>query len=361
MLKTTALNLRDGWPVTSPGEAGLDSRSLAEITAWIEEIYEYQNTHAVLIESAGQLVYELYLKGQDGVFGERVFNAHSLHDLRSISKSVTSLLLGIALQGDYQQALATPVADLFKDRDIAFAPGAESITLFHVLTMTAGLEWDQWTLPFHDPQNDEHRLYLAADPIAEVLERPLLDSPGESWVYSSGLTELLVEIIEQKTSRRFREFANDTLFGPLGITNYEWYGSRHWQGEGRPGAAWGLRMRARDLARIGSLVLHDGLWQGQRVVPSEWIKLSTHRHVEESIVGARGRYGYGFQWWPGRSNAIPSYDIIAGFGNGGQQLLIVPQLQLSVTVLAGNYSRAGQNSFNWFLDRIVSAHRQKPR
>ena len=169
-----------------------------------------------------------------------MFNVDSLHDLRSISKSVTALLLGIALQGDYEKALATPLVDFFKDRDIAVGNGIEAVTLFHVLTMTAGLEWDQWTLPWDDPENDEHKLFLAEDPVALVLGRPVTSPPGKVWKYSSGLTELLVPIIEQQTGKRFREFANQALFGPLGITNYEWYGSWHWQEAGRPSGGLGI-------------------------------------------------------------------------------------------------------------------------
>lgn len=108
MLNTIPLQLQDGWSIASPIEANLDEQPLTDLTRWIEETYEHHNTNAVLIEHAGRLVYELYLKGQDGYFGDRVFNVNSLHDLRSISKSVTSLLLGIALQGEYERALATP-------------------------------------------------------------------------------------------------------------------------------------------------------------------------------------------------------------------------------------------------------------
>ena len=358
MLNTIPLQLQDGWPIASPDETYLDARSLSDLTRWIEETYEYQNTHAVLIEHAGHLVYELYLKGQDGVFGDRVFNVNSLHDLRSISKSVTSLLLGIALRGDYEGALASPVTDFFKGQDIKFGDGAETIKLIDVLTMTAGFEWDQWTLPNDNPKNDETQQYMSNDPVAFTLGRRVINPPGTVWTYNSGLTELLVPIIEQKTGKRFREFAAEVLFGPLGITNFEWYGSWHWQPEGRPGSAWGLRMRARDLAKIGSLVLHDGVWNNQRIVSSQWIQLSIKRHVMESVRSGRGAYGYGFQWWPGRSNSIPGYNIIAGFGLGGQQLLVVPELHLVVTVFAGNYDRHGQDSFNWVLDRVAFAHRK---
>ena len=358
VLNTKPLQLQDGWPVASPVEANLDARSLSDLTRWIEETYEHHNTHAVLIEHAGHLVYELYLKGQDGTLGNRVFNVNSLHDLRSISKSVTSLLLGIALQREFERALETPVTDFFKGQDLAFGNGTEAIKLIHVLTMTAGLEWDQWALPYSDQRNDANKLAMAENPIEMVLSRHVADPPGTVWKYNGGLTELLGAIIEQKTGKRFREFAAEVLFSPLGITNFEWRGSWHWQPKGRPSSAWGLRMRARDLAKIGSLVLHDGVWNNQRIVPSEWIRLSVKRHVTESIQNGRGNYGYGFQWWSGRSNSVPAYNIIAGFGLGGQQLLVVPELHLVVTVFAGNYDRHRQDLFNWVLDRVAFAHRK---
>ena len=371
MLNATPLQLQDGWPVASLEEAHLDALAIADLTQWIEETYEYHNTHAVLIEHAGYLVYELYLQGKDaslayvnpseGVFfgdlGHRVFDVNSLHDLASISKSVTSLLLGIALQGDYAEALATLVTKFFEGHNIAFGAGAEAVTLHHVLTMTAGLEWDVSTLPFKDPKNDNHQLFgVTEDPVALVLGRRATDPPGSVWKYNNGLTEILAAIIEQKTGKRVDEFAAKALFKPLGITNFEWPGASNWQPQGRPSAAGGLRMRARDLAKLGSLLLHNGVWGNRQIVPQEWIQLSTQRHVNEVNQWSRGNYGYGYQWWSGRSNSIPNYKIIAGFGSGGQQLLVVPERHLVVTVFAGNYHRNGASLFNWVLGRIAPAH-----
>jgi CubicO group peptidase (beta-lactamase class C family) len=358
MLNTMPLQLQDGWSIASPVEANLDVRSLSDLTRWIEEIYEYHNTHAVLIEHAGDLIYELYLDGEDGTYGDRKFNVNSLHDLRSVTKSVTSLLLGIAFEGEYERALSAPIIEYFKNSDITLGAGAEAVTLRHVLTMTAGFEWDEWTLPYSDPRNDAMQLIMAEDPVAFTLGRPVKYPPGSHWVYNSGLTELLVEVIEQKTGKPLREFATEVLFEPLGINNFEWWSGWNWKPKGRPNAAAGLRMRARDLAKIGSLVLHDGVWDNQRIVSSEWIQLSIKRHVMESVQDGRGAYGYGFQWWPGRSNSIPTYKIIAGFGKGGQQLLVVPELHLVVTVFAGNYDRHRQDLFNWVLDRVAFAHRK---
>ncbi len=369
MLNTTPLQLQDGWSIASLEQAHLDARDISDLTRWIEESYEYHNIHSVLVEHAGHLVYEVYLEGMDssiarfsensffGEIGNRMFSVDSLHDLASVSKSVTSILLGIALHGDYQQALTTPIIEFFKDRDIAFQAGVEAITLEHVLTMTAGFKWNVWTEQFGDPQNDNYRLFTVEDPIALTLGQPVIDTPGSVWKYNNGLTEVLSAIIEHVTGKPLEVFAKEALFEPLGISNYDWVGSAIWQPQGRPSAAGGLRMRARDLAKIGSLVLHNGVWNNRQIVSSEWLKLSTRRHVTDLGQWSRGNYGYGFQWWPGHSNSIPRYRIIAGFGSGGQQLLIIPDLHLVVTVFAGNYSRQGQDLFAWVLGRIAIAHR----
>lgn len=360
MLNTKPIRLQDGWPVASFDQASLDVKSMSSLTRWIEENYEYHNIHAIVIEHAGHLVYEVYLKGQDQRWGdppgERTFSVDSLHDLRSISKSVTSLLLGLALRSDYEKALATPVTEYFKDLDIAFGEGAEKVTLQHVLTMTAGFEWDEKTLPYTDPRNDAHQLHIVENPVALVLGRRVTDPPGTVWTYSGGLTHLLAAIVEQKTGKQLNVFAAEALFKPMGITNFEWLGSLNWQPPGRPSASSGLRMRARDLAKIGSLVLHNGVWGNRQIVSPEWIQLSSQRYVDEVGRGMRGIYGYGFQWWPGRSNSIPSYRIIAGFGNGGQQLLVVPERHLVVTVFAGNYGRPRQYRLSWMLNQIAAAH-----
>lgn len=361
MLKTKPLRLDDGWPVASWAEAGLNPGSMSELTRWIERNQPYHNTHAVLIEHAGHLVYEVYLEGEDERFyeplGIRAFDVDSLHDLQSVSKSVTSLLLGLALEGDYTRALATPVTEFFSDSEIAFGAGAETVTLQHVLTMTAGFEWDVSTFPYPDPRNDNYQLSeVVQDPVAMILGRRVAEPAGNVWKYNNALTEVLAAIIETKTGKPLAEFAAESLFEPLGITRFEWLGPSQWLPPGRPSAAGGLRLRTRDLARIGSLMLHDGAWNRQQIVPREWIRLSTRHHVDKVDWGMRGVYGYGFQWWPGRSNDIPSYRIIAGFGNGGQQLLIVPEHHLAVTVFAGNYGRERQYMLNWMLVQVVAAH-----
>ena len=349
----------DGWPVASLGDAGFDEAAMAALTAAIRD-GAFSNTHAVLVEQAGVLVYEAYFEGADERWGAPLgtvtFDRETLHDLRSVTKSVTSALLGIALSGSYDEALERPLIVTFHDLKEGFGEGTEKITLRHALTMTAGLEWNEMTVPYTDRSNDEIRLYYSEDPVAMVLARPLREAPGSEWYYNGGLTQVLAGVIERETGQPLDVFAERVLFEPLGITEYEWLGSSLWPSGSSPSAASGLRLRARDLAKIGSLVLHDGAWQGKAVIPAEWIELSTRRHVQDIPWGPDGVYGYGFMWYPGRTLGEPETRIIRAAGNGGQRLYIVPEHEIVVTVLAGLYNRNSGWIGEGILERVLAAH-----
>ena len=354
------LHVSGDWPVASPSEAFMEPSVLLDLSRSIDQ-GDFPNIHAILIEHAGHLIYEAYFEGDDYPRDEAlervVFDADTLHDLRSVSKSVTALLLGIALGDEFDAAIARPIRDFFPDLDVEYGPGIEAVTLHHVLTMTAGLKWDQVTHPPGDPGNDEYLFSETERPIEFVLGRPIVNAPGTTWTYSSGLTEVVAAIIGRRTSKRLDKFAEEVLFEPLGIRNYEWFGSRSWLPVGMPSASFGLRLRARDLAKIGSLILHNGTWNGKQVVPAAWIEIATRAHVDRIGGFTAGIYGYGFQWYPGKSTSVPSYPIIAAVGNGGQRLLIFPEQHLVLTVLAGNYNGPYQDHAHRMQGRIVRAHR----
>ena len=208
-------------------------------------------------------MYEQYFAGSDERWGQplgrRVFDRDSLHDLRSVSKSVTSALLGIALSTDFDTALGRPIGSFFPQ--LKLRPVLGAVTLEHVLTMTAGLEWNEITVPNTDPKNDELQMSNVEDPIELVLSRPLREKPGTAWYYNGGLTQVLAGVVMQITGKPFDTYAKEALFAPLGVTQYEWIGPPKWDPH-MPSAASGLRMRARDLARFGSVFLHRGTWAG---------------------------------------------------------------------------------------------------
>ncbi|MEM7225793.1 MAG: serine hydrolase [Pseudomonadota bacterium] len=337
----------------------MDAEGLSELTRLLEQ-GEFPNTHAVLIEHAGALIYEAYFEGDDYQGDAELtrvkFDAHTLHDIRSITKSVTALLLGLALEEEFEPALKTPIVEFFPDLRDRVGAGVERITLLQVLTMTAGLDWDERTHPWGSPENDEFLLHTTDRPIELVLARSVTAEPGTNWTYNSGMTELAGGIIERKTGKNVRDFARSVLFGPLGVEEFEWWGAKTWLPAGMPAASGGLRLRARDLAKIGSLVLHKGRWGGQQVVPTEVIELIVQPHVDRIGQVANGILGYGLQWYAGKSTSIPSFPLIGAFGNGGQRLFILPKQHLVITVLAGNYNGPYQDNGERMIGRIARAH-----
>ena len=351
----------DGWAVAAPSEAGFDPAALAALTADIEN-NDIRNVHAVIVEHAGRLVYEQYFSGPDERWGRPIgdvsFDHDSLHDLRSVTKSVTTALLGIALGDDYQNAIERPVVEYFGDLDGKFGAGVEDITLRHVLTMTAGLEWKELGVP--RTENDELRMNDDPDPIGMVLGRPVRDPVGSQWTYNGGLTQLLAGLIHRMTGEHIDKFAEETLFGPLGITRYEWLGSTAWRPEKFPSAASGLRLRARDLAKFGSLFLHKGAWKGRQIVPAAWVELSIQRHIQNIPVIPDGAIGYGFMWYAGRMSGNDGDHVIVAAGRGDQRIFIVLEKEIVVTVFAGNYGnsehRSGMRVFAKVMDARLSGN-----
>ena len=343
----------DGWALGDPAEAGFDAAALERLVADIEA-GEFPNTHALLIEHDGALVFERYFSGSDERWGQtiasRVMGPDSLHDLRSISKSVTSALVGIALSSDSAAEMDRPVAEYLPGYSLGEAQ--QTITLHHVLTMTAGLQWNEMTVPYTDETNDEIRLYSVTDPALFVMTRPVEHQPGSTWYYNGGLTQVLATVIFNITGQNLDEFARVQLFEPLGITDFEWLGPGSWTPDD-PAAMSGLRLRARDLAKIGSVYLHGGRWRGQQVIPESWVERSMVRHVAEiGDWSYGGVWGYGYQWWVG---ALSSGErVIAGVGNGNQRLFILPDEHLVVTIFAGEYNKFEGHS-NRLLSRVLEA------
>lgn len=354
----------DGWSVASLEASGFDSLKMQRLKKKLDD-GGHPNTHMLLIEHDGRLVYEQYLAGRDqswGVdIGFREFDAHSLHDLRSVSKSITALLLGIALGEDFEASLSRPVIDYFPEFAERVPPGVERITLHRLLTMTNGQQWNEMDVPYSSRRNDEIRLYHAADPIEYVLLKPLREHHPDGWYYNGGTTMLLAAIVTRISGTNLVPYAQRVLFDPLGIRpgDIEWRGLGIWHKRPRlPSAASGLRMRGRDLARIGSLMLHDGRWSGRQVVPRGWVEVSSRRHTEQSyaIWSQGGTYGYGYQWWHGRF-ATPDggFTAVTGVGYGGQRVFVVRERRIVVTVMGGNYGTGLWHVSEDILREIIDA------
>ncbi|MEQ9639579.1 MAG: serine hydrolase [Alphaproteobacteria bacterium] len=324
--------LADDWPRGSLRDAGLPADAAEQIDTRVAS-GRLENLHALIVVRHGRMVLERYYEGRDFQYGRDLgvvrFGPETLHDVRSISKSVTGLLYGIALAEGKVPAPDAPLLDGFAEyADLAADPERQHLKVEHALTMTLGLAWDE-RLPYTDPKNDEVAMERSPDRYRYVLSRPIVGPPGARWAYSGGATTLLGRLIERGTGRSLLAYAHDRLFGPLDIRDVEWMTG----GDGSPAAASGLRLRPRDLARIGQLVLQNGRWEGEQIVPTEWLAKSFEPRAQ---VNERMRYGY--QWWLGRGWR-GGLNVIAAFGNGGQRLFVVPKRDLVVVATAGNYNR----------------------
>lgn len=330
----------DGLAVAAPEEVGLDAGRLCALVAWAEG-WKAADVHAVLVARHGKLVFEQYFPGDDEHWGTPLADiAHArdqLHDARSVTKSVVALVLGIAIdRGMVKGGLDTPVLDLLPQYAALRTPEKAKITLRHLLTMSAGLEWDE-DLPYGDPRNSETQMDRAADPARFVLEQPIAGPAGRVYDYSGGCTVLITAILKQATGRPLDTLAQELLFAPLGISDVEWV---RYPTTGEPVAASGLRLLPRDFVKIGQLVLAHGAWNGQQVVPADFVAQATVPQIN-----GQGLYFYGYQFWLGRSFVGGrEIDWSAAVGYGGQRIFIVPALDLVAVVNAGLYQSPLQAS-----------------
>lgn len=324
--------LNDGWILATQAEVGLDAAKLCELDSFIAQWPE-ANIHAVIVVRNGKLAMERYFTGEDERWGDKLgrvtYGPEVKHDLRSISKSVTSLLVGIALAEGKFPALGSSVFDAFPDYADLRTPDKARITFRDLLTMSAGLAWDE-NVPWNDPRNTEAGMIWAPDPFRYILSRPVAYPAGTVYAYSGGGTSLLGETLVRSTGRSLRDYGREKLFLPIDAPDFEWLDAG---ASGKLGAFGSLRLRPRDAAKLGRLLLTDGQWNGKQVLPAGW--------VAESIkprINGEGLYFYGYQWWLGRSFRNGSQlDWAAGVGLGGQRLYVVPALDLIVMINAGHY------------------------
>ena len=296
----------------------------------------FGNLHAVVVVRHGKLALERYYRGPDEHWGRPVgtvdFDAHSLHDLRSVTKSVVGLLYGIAQADGKVPGPGTPLVDAFAGRypDLARDEARRRMQVRHALDMTLGLDWNE-DLPYSDPRNSEIAMEQSADRYRYVLERPIVAEPGTRWRYSGGATALLGRLISEGTGQPLAEFARARLLAPLGIERLHWTPGTN----GEAAAASGLRLTSTDLARIGQLLLQRGAWNGAQVVPADWVAESLTPRAA-AFEGIR----YGYHWYIGATpQGAPVY---LAFGWGGQRLVAVPSLGLVCVIFMGNYRRADQ-------------------
>ncbi|MBR0700501.1 serine hydrolase [Bradyrhizobium diazoefficiens] len=325
------------WQSTTPPDAGfaadLDERLdrlIADKRAW--------GLHGVVVTREGKLVLERYFAGEDEAWGAPLghvaFGPDTLHDLRSVTKSILGLLYGIALDLGKVPAPDQKLIAQFPDyADASTDPRLQRLTVAHALTMTLGFDWNE-DIPYQDPNNSEIRMERAPDRLRYIFSRPFISDPGTRWIYGAAGTELIGQLLVKSVGQSLPDFARAHLFDPLGIGPTEWTKGFN----GKPAPASGLRMTPRDLARIGQLILNRGQWDGRQIVSADWLAKSFQPYVP---CDEQRRYGY--FWYSGdlQYGQPPNRPIthwIGGFGYGGQRLFAMPDLGVVVAITCGNYA-----------------------
>ncbi len=321
----------DGWTTASPAAVGMSTDDLRQLTDHISKQAPTDvNTpylHAILIARHGKLVYEEYFHG---------FDREQPHDTRSAGKTLTSILIGIAKDQARGFAVDTPVLELLpryadaKNAD----PRKARITVEHLLTMTSGLACDDndGASPGNEDVMQSQR--DQSDWYRYTLDLKMARDPGGSQaVYCSAGINLLGGIVAQRSGLDLPEFFQRYLAGPMQIAGY--HVNLMPNGEGY--AAGGIYLRPRDALKLGQLYLSRGRWNGRQLVSASWVDASTRRHSQFDDT-----HGYGYAWHLHEmTSGGRAYREYAAEGNGGQFIIVVPELDLTVMIAAGNYGDFG--------------------
>ncbi|MCX6121257.1 MAG: serine hydrolase [Ignavibacteriales bacterium] len=295
------------WPTSTPEKQGFNSLELAKLFDNVKD--NNIDLNSIIIIRNGHLILEAYLYP---------FQKNVIHDIASVTKSITSLATGIAIDKGYIKSVNEPVLGFFSDRSVAHLnENKKALTIEHLLTMTSAL-----CRNFQEGEEQTVLMRQSGDCVQYFLDLPLVDTPGKKFVYSSLAPHILSTIITRTTGMNLLEFTQKNLFQPLGIKDVRWEAEQNGNTNG-----WGdLFIAPVDLAKIGYLVLNDGIWEGNRVISKEWIKRSSQPHVYEDSGTA-----YGYLWWL----PLERLGLFEGRGRGGQRLIIWPQKNI-IVILIGN-------------------------
>jgi CubicO group peptidase (beta-lactamase class C family) len=295
-----------GWKTSTPEMQGMDSVKLLIAEEFIQN--RLPDALSLLVVKNGYLVFEKYYS-----YGSRERYAV----VHSVTKSVTSALIGIALEKGYLNSVDQKIIEFFPEYITdELDPRKKEISLKHLLTMSAGFKWNDWGPVMYD-------WYYSADWGKFAIQLLQENNPGDVFNYNSSTSHLLSIILSKSTKVSTLDFANQNLFEPLGIQNKYW----NKDPQGFYIGGFGLCLSARDLAKIGFLYLNNGFWNGRSIVPETWVKESTRQHMYAFY--AYGPLGYGYQWWIKEVDGCHSYRAI---GRRGQYIVVVPKLDMVIVV-----------------------------
>ena len=362
------------WPTASPESRGLSPAPLDALDATIQQGL-YGNVDRLVVVKDGYLVlskryvqdYTVISVGHQGALGcgyktceageedapfnyyhpytHPYFQGRDVHTLQSVTKSVAATVMGAALTNGDLDSLATPLLSFFTAYDTRKVdPRLQVATLEDLLTMRTGIEWHEQDRPL-DETNTTLQLERSEDWVQFTLDQPSDAAPGQKWVYNSGGSHLMSGVILDATGMTIDAYAEEHVFGPLGIPEYHWKKTPR----GLPDTEGGLYLEAEQLAKIGYLYLRGGMWNDQRILDESFVVQATARRVDQ--VNRFG-WGYGYQWWRLDQDGAT---IWAGLGFGGQYLLVIPEHDLVGVINSWNiFGERVQNVLPAFIDALLA-------
>jgi len=296
------------WQTTAPEEQGMEARALDKITTYVQD--SGLAVDSVIVVRHGYIVYEKYFGSQ--------WDANTLHNIFSCTKSIMGSLVGIALQQGKINSLDDRMVDYFPNRTIRnLDERKKAIRLIDLMTMKGGFDWPERSYPYTDPRNPWIRALRSNDTVQFVLDAPMAAKPGTVWAYNGGFSQLLSAIVTDKTGMNTMEFAKENLFGPLGITEFIWKTDQ----QGIYDAGGGLSMTPRDMAKYGYLILNKGVWEGKQIIPAAFVAESVKTQTRFTPNA-----GYGYEsWW-----TVPQDGHYYAAGIRGQRIYVMEKQDMVV-------------------------------
>lgn len=286
------------------------------------------------VHHCGELLVEAYYNG---------YTRSTPHELQSATKSFTAVLVGIAIDQGIIRDVSQPIAELLPAYADLLTGEKAAITVAHLLTMTSGLAWTDF-----GARNSFDQIAAADDSVAFILGEPLVTSPGEVFFYNTGSSHLLSAILHYNTGMATAAYAEEYLFRPLEVEDVVWPAL----GDGVNQGGWGMEARPSDFAKLGQLLLDEGVWEGERIVSEAFVDAATTPHVATEYGG-----GYGYQMWI-QTDWFDVQDVAAARGYGGQDCFVLEDLHMVVT-FTGDISKPedmAADVITLMNDDILAAH-----
>jgi CubicO group peptidase (beta-lactamase class C family) len=306
-----------------------EPKTNSEIQAALTDVFESAGTigriKSLVVSHNNLIIMEQYWHGG---------GANLPHDVRSVTKSVTSALVGIAINQGFIENVNVIVKD-YLDR-IVYIPNEriDAINLHHLLSMSIGLEWLEL-------EGSELSNWISSpNQVEYVVNKPVIFQPGEHFTYSTGAAHLISAIMSEATDVNIKQFAEEYLFNPLEIGDRNWLVDK----QGYHTTGYGLSLTPYDMIKFGNLFLNKGTHNGQRIIDSDWIELSTSQKIQTQYPSPYGS-DYGYFWWLDQS-----IDFYFASGYGGQFIVVIPDIEAVIVATCHWSGIGGDNAENQWIE-----------